>query len=582
MDLAIVAGRVSTKDQADRGYSLPEQVATGLAYVQERGYQLTDVPGFSNVTGLPAQPGTFVEDYTGMSMDRPALDAIRDVIKPHGVKVIVFTETDRLARKRIYGDLLELEFEELGARVEYAIEKFDDSDEGRLFKGIKKELAEYERLKILRRMRTGQAGRVKGGKVLISDRAPYGYRKSADGAALVICDDEAEIVRFIFERYIDGLSARAIAARLNEQHVPTYAGKVSCTALRGWSASSVRTVLAAETYTGTWHFNKSRSERKNGKYIKKSVRPRAEWIGVAVPAIIDAETFAQTRARAEHNKASASRNRKRLYLFSGMLKCDACGWSYSGSTIHERAGYRCSGMMEHDQHGARLCRAPYYSEADLDAAIWPWLTGILSEPGQAIKAAQAKAEQQQGQTDRLSERLARIETTLADIRRRIASLDDLLETETDDENRSALRERKAQHTKARRELEAEHAAITAQQERSPWACRNVERFLAWCEQTARRAEPETPEQHRETYELANLAVRLEVKDGLKLAHVTCMVGEQTLEVGSIANVAARGRTPTPTSATACTPTISTAMAGFCRCGGPTPTALGKSPTETRG
>src|SRR6266540_6330996 len=197
MDLAIVAGRVSTKDQADRGYSLPEQVATGLAYVQERGYQLTDVPGFSNVTGLPAQPGTFVEDYTGMSMDRPALDAIRDVIKPHGVKVIVFTETDRLARKRIYGDLLELEFEELGARVEYAIERFDDSDEGRLFKGIKKEIAEYDRVKGLRRMRNGKLDRVRSGKVLQGERACYGYRKSADGTTLVICEVEAEIVKLI-------------------------------------------------------------------------------------------------------------------------------------------------------------------------------------------------------------------------------------------------------------------------------------------------------------------------------------------------------------------------------------------------
>src|SRR6266545_2170448 len=224
MDLAIIAGRVSTKDQADRGYSLPEQVATGLAYVQERGYQLADVPGFSNVDGLPTRPGVYIEDFTGMSMDRPALDAIREAVKPHGVKVIIFTETDRLARKRIYGDLLELEFEELGARVEYAIEQFDDSDEGKLFKGIKKALGEYERVKILRRMRTGKVGRAKAGKVLLGDCAPYGYRKSADGTTLVIDADEAKIVRRIFRAYIEGLSPYAIAGRLHADHVPTYAG----------------------------------------------------------------------------------------------------------------------------------------------------------------------------------------------------------------------------------------------------------------------------------------------------------------------------------------------------------------------
>jgi hypothetical protein len=129
------------------------------------------------------------------------------------------------------------------------------------------------------------------------------------------------------------------------------------------------------------------------------------------------------------------------------------------------------------------------------------------------------------------------------VRRRIKNLDDQLEVETDEESRSALRERKAQRIKMRRDLEAERAKLIAEQERSPWACRNVERFVAWCEQTARRTEPATPEKKRQTYELVNLQVRLEVKDGMKLAHVTCIVGEQTLEVGAIAKGASRLFTP---------------------------------------
>ena len=199
--------------------------------------------------------------------------------------------------------------------------------------------------------------------------------------------------------------------------------------------------------------------------------------------------------------------------------------------------------MERDQHGDRLCWMPLYSEAELDAQVWPWLTAILREPEQAIRAAHAKAEQQQQQTSRLDDRLARVEAQLADVRRRIARLDDELEAETDDKNRADLRVRKAQGTKERRELEAEHASRTTQQERSPWTCQNITRFVQWCAQLARQAAPATPETRRATYELANLRVRLEVKDGLKLAHVTCIVGEQTLEVGSIANVVSKPCTP---------------------------------------
>lgn len=537
MDLAIVAGRVSTKDQADRGYSLPEQVSAGLAYVQERGYALADVPGFSNTDAVPARPGVFVEDFTGMSMDRPALDAMRDTVKQRGVKVIVYTETDRLSRKRIYGDLLEMEFEELGARVEYAIERFDDSDEGRLFKDLKKAVAEYDRIKILRRMRTGKAGRCKSGKVLISDRPPYGYRKSDDGATLIVCEKEAETVRRIFRWYIEGVSAYAIAARLNADHVPTYVGAISRERQHGWADSSIRALLACETYTGNWHHNKHHIERKQGQRSKKTLRPRSEWIGVPVPRIVDDETFALARARSEQNKANASRNRKRLYLFAGMLTCGGCGRVYSGSTSPGGAPrYRCGAKTCRDQYGERLCTMPYYTESALDAAIWPWLIGILRQPEQALMAAQARAEEQQDQARAVTDRLSRVEAKIADVKRRIANLDDEIEIETDDERRSALRERVARRVKERRDLEAEQAGIKAQLEQKTLTPERAKRVTTTCTEIARHGDDATPEKKREVYELANLRVRLEVKDGMKLVHVTCIVGEETL---SIANVASR-------------------------------------------
>jgi hypothetical protein len=59
---------------------------------------------------------------------------------------------------------------------------------------------------------------------------------------------------------------------------------------------------------------------------------------------------------------------------------------------------------------------------------------------------------------RSAARLARIDTALADVRRRIANLGDQLEVEIDDESRNALRERKARHVKTRRDLEAARRA----------------------------------------------------------------------------------------------------------------------------
>src|SRR4051812_9980533 len=105
MELAIIGARVSTKDQSDKGYSLPQQVDAGLKHLARQGYQLADCPGYSNAH--EAQSGVFQEDFTGMSMDRPALNAMREAVKQHGIKVVIFTELDRLARRALYAKLIE-------------------------------------------------------------------------------------------------------------------------------------------------------------------------------------------------------------------------------------------------------------------------------------------------------------------------------------------------------------------------------------------------------------------------------------------------------------------------------------------
>ena len=78
-------------------------------------------------------------------------------------------------------------------------------------------------------------GRTVGGKC-------YGYR---DGA---ICGAEAEIIRWMFGRFIDGASYRSIAAELNARHVPSPGSdwKRTRRRCRGWMGSAVRAILRNE------------------------------------------------------------------------------------------------------------------------------------------------------------------------------------------------------------------------------------------------------------------------------------------------------------------------------------------------
>src|SRR5690349_2529261 len=113
---AMIYLRVSTDEQARRGYGLGDQSDDCQGRVQQNTYTLVG-PGYSARDEYKLA-GMYVDDFTGMSMERPALDRMREDIVTYGAQVVVIADMDRLARKAVYSALLEEELEELGARVE--------------------------------------------------------------------------------------------------------------------------------------------------------------------------------------------------------------------------------------------------------------------------------------------------------------------------------------------------------------------------------------------------------------------------------------------------------------------------------
>jgi site-specific DNA recombinase len=539
---AIIAARVSTKDQADKGFSLPQQVAAGRDYIKGR-YQLANIPGFSNVG--EAQPGVFLEDFTGMSMDRPAIEAIREAVQQYGVKVIVYTEQDRLARKAIYQALLEEEFSELGARIEFVYDRFDDTDEGQFFKGVKRELAEYDRKKRLRQMRNGKFGRAKAGKLLGGYQAPYGYSYDPATGTLTICEEEAEIVRLIFEWYVYGdeengsLPGHAIARRLCEMHVPTRTNRAT-RFMNLWRGPSILQILENETYTGQWYYNKTKTIEKidpqtgKKKRVHNIKRPREEWIGpVTVPAIIEPELFQTARERAGRNLAFSRRNRKNLYLYASILTCDSCSRIFQALDPHGKGSffYRCNGR----RHPVIKCQAPYFSERDLHEHIWPWFANLIDDPEEVVKAIRARDEMKADELGVLRERLERIERKIVELQRRIANIDDELEVETDGENKESLRTRKTQRTKERQDYEREKAEISEQLSYQTHTDEQLTAIYARCEQYRNRLQAATREQQRELLVLFEVKARLGVEDGYKVAHASCKLGSDRVVIGKLSS-----------------------------------------------
>lgn len=119
----------------------------------------------------------------------------------------------------------------------------------------------------------------------------------------VINENEAKIIRQIFEWYISGISSEQITDKLNTNNIPKiWQGK-----RYKWSGSTVRTILKNEKYTGIFHdwqylqvINKC-----SGYSIKK--KDKYQWIDIEIPAIISNEIFEKAQKQIIKNRTYNTR-----------------------------------------------------------------------------------------------------------------------------------------------------------------------------------------------------------------------------------------------------------------------------------
>jgi len=124
----------------------------------------------------------------------------------------------------------------------------ESGPEGMLFFQMRGVIAEYEREKALERMHRGKIGRVKSG-YYVGGGIPLGYCYIAEPhkGRFEIDDEEAAVVRRIFDLYLDGLSMRRIAFQLTKEGVPT---KLDRSPIPGRKASSAGTWRTSAVPTG--------------------------------------------------------------------------------------------------------------------------------------------------------------------------------------------------------------------------------------------------------------------------------------------------------------------------------------------
>lgn len=179
---------------------------------------------FAAAEGLEIPEDWVFEDdgYSGATLQRPALERLRDLAAQVDLPVVLCHSPDRLARKYAYQVVLLEEFGRAGTEVRFLKGGKGDSAEAKLLLQFQGMIAEYEKAQIAERTRRGRLHRARQGSASVLSCAPYGYcyvakRDGAD-ARFDVAEHEASVVREIFRRYVKepislGQLARELSVR---------------------------------------------------------------------------------------------------------------------------------------------------------------------------------------------------------------------------------------------------------------------------------------------------------------------------------------------------------------------------------
>lgn len=276
------------------------------------------------------------DGFSGTNFNRPGVQKLLEDVRNGEVNCIVVKDFSRFGRDYVEtGAYIEQIFPFLGVRFISVNDEYDSGD----YKGAPVNLsANFRNLlydlyskDLSRKVKTSLQVKKEQGNY-VSANPPFGYEKApGDRHMLVVCEEEAKVVRLIFALSLQGMSVSQIAGKLNCENIPTPVEfKIekgsTCRMPKGdrfyWNSSKVSAILRNQVYTGDIEYGKTEKKQVGGPKVSKA---RTEWKTVrghhaAVIRRADFEAAQKKRA----GKTKRQRSKVSRHPFVGKAVCGCC------------------------------------------------------------------------------------------------------------------------------------------------------------------------------------------------------------------------------------------------------------------
>ena len=326
------------------------------------------------------------------------------------IDLIVTKSVSRFARNTVDSLTTVRKLKEKGIEVYFEKENIWTFDgKGELLLTIMSSLAQEESRSISENTTWGQRKRIADGKLHLGYSNFLGYKKGKEDGDLEIVEEEAVIIRRIYQEFLAGKTPFDIAKRLTDDGIETPG---HCTT---WHVSTIKSILTNEKYKGDARLQKKFcADFIQHTMVKNEGQVPMVYVHQNHSPIIPPEMWEMVQEEFRR-RAAAGGHVFCKSIFSGRIVCGDCGCFYGRKKWHSGTGYEswhwhCNNKFT----GREKCQTPTLKEESLEETFVAAFNSVVKKK-KKIKDNYAKCLDRITDDTKLKARLAEIDKEAAEI-----------------------------------------------------------------------------------------------------------------------------------------------------------------------